>query len=295
MVRPMRVVAQAAAPAHADDVARGDRFEFGANWRGFLELLDDERIAEAERSLREMLGVESLEGRRFLDVGSGSGLFSLAAQRLGADRVHSFDFDPQSVACTRELRRRYYGDDAAWTVEEGSVLDEEFVAALGRWDVVYAWGVLHHTGAMWRALDLTQTTVAGGGRLFVSIYNDQGGWSKAWRAMKRTYNRLPRPLRPLLTAAVFAPRLALGFPRALFHGRPMSYVRLWTGYRRGRGMSRWHDIVDWMGGYPFEVAKPDEVFDFLRTRGFQLERLSTCGGGNGCNQYVFSRPSGTAG
>jgi 2-polyprenyl-6-hydroxyphenyl methylase/3-demethylubiquinone-9 3-methyltransferase len=75
----------------------------------------------------------------------------------------------------------------------------------------------------------------------------------------------------------------------------MSYVRLWTGYRRGRGMSRWHDIVDWMGGYPFEVAKPDEVFDFLRTRGFQLERLSTCGGGNGCNQYVFSRPSGTAG
>jgi 2-polyprenyl-3-methyl-5-hydroxy-6-metoxy-1,4-benzoquinol methylase len=294
MVRPMRVVAEAA-PAHADEVARGQRFEFGANWRRFLELLDDERIAEAERSLREMLGVESLEGRRFLDAGSGSGLFSLAARRLGADRVHSFDFDPQSVACTSELRRRYFGGDPRWSVEEGSVLDEGYMTDLGRWDIVYSWGVLHHTGAMWRALDVVQASVEDGGLLFVSIYNDQGDRSRAWRAVKRTYNRLPAPLRPLFTAAVIGPRLVLGFGKAVALGRPMGYVRQWTGYKRSRGMSRWHDIVDWIGGYPFEVARPEEVFDFLQARGFQLERLSTCGGGNGCNQYVFSRSIATAG
>ncbi len=51
--------------------------------------------------------METLAGNSFLDVGSGSGLFSLAAMRLGADRVHSFDYDPQSVGCTKELKRRF--------------------------------------------------------------------------------------------------------------------------------------------------------------------------------------------
>src|ERR1044072_5239228 len=99
-----------------------------------------------------MLEVDNLLGKKFLDVGSGSGLFSLAARRLGA-QVHSFDYDPQSVACTGELRRRYFPDDLHWVVQQGSVLDQGYLASLGSFDVVYAWGVLHHTGAMWRALD----------------------------------------------------------------------------------------------------------------------------------------------
>src|SRR5205807_740046 len=130
-------------------------------------------IAEAESSLKRMLEVESLAGRSFLDIGSGSGLFSLAARRLGA-RVRSFDYDPQSVACTRELRRRFYPDDADWQIEEGSVLDEGYVRALGTFDVVYSWGVLHHTGAMWRALAHAALPVAVGGKLFIAIYNDTG-------------------------------------------------------------------------------------------------------------------------
>jgi len=288
MVRPVPPAVEQAT-AHADEIARGERFEFGENWRRFLEVLDDERIAEAERSLREMIGVDSLEGRSFLDIGSGSGLFSLAARRLGAAPVRSFDFDPASVACTGELRKRYFDGDPAWTVGEGSALDEEFVAGLGQWDIVYSWGVLHHTGDMWRALDVAQARVDDGGLLFVSIYNDQGGRSIAWRAVKRLYNRLPPSVRPLLTLAVMGPRELLSFARHLVRGRPMDYIRRWTGYKESRGMSPMHDIVDWMGGYPFEVAKPEEVFAFLQAKGFQLERLLTCGGGLGCNQYVFSR------
>jgi 2-polyprenyl-3-methyl-5-hydroxy-6-metoxy-1,4-benzoquinol methylase len=288
MVRAMPAAAEGAT-RHREEVARGARFEFGENWRRFLDVLDEERIAEAESSLREMLGMESLAGRRFLDIGSGSGLFSLAARRLGADRVHSFDFDPQSVACTRELRQRYFPDDPSWTIERGSALDEEFVARLGRWDVVYSWGVLHHTGSMWRALEIAQARAEEGGTLFISIYNDQGLKSRLWRAVKRTYNRLPTDLRLPFTLLVMGPREMLAFGLAIARGRPMSYIRSWTEYKRSRGMSRWHDMVDWVGGYPFEVAKPEQVFEFLQARGFQLERLFTCGGGSGCNQYVLTR------
>src|SRR4051812_9066136 len=274
---------------HAEEVIRGERFEFGVNWRHFLDVLDDERIEEAQASLREMLGVETLEGRRFLDAGSGSGLFSLAARRLGAERVHSFDFDPQSVACTRELRRRYFDGDPRWEVEEGSVLDERFVAGLGSWDVVYSWGVLHHTGDMWRGLDLARSAVEEGGALFVAIYNDQGVRSTLWKGVKRLYNALPPSARPLLTWLVMWPQIVLGFARAATRERSLGWGLQWDDYKRKRGMSRWHDIVDWMGGYPFEVAKPEEVFAFLRERGFELERLVTCGGKSGCNQFVFRR------
>ena len=107
---------------HTSEVRHGDRFEFGANWTRFLSVLNDERINEAKISLKKMLGVDSLIGKTFLDVGSGSGLFSLAARLLGA-KVFSFDYDPQSLSCTAELKRRYFPGDFDWTVESGSVLD----------------------------------------------------------------------------------------------------------------------------------------------------------------------------
>lgn len=276
------------AAAFAAEVERGDRFTFGENWSAFLRVLDDDRIEEATSSLREMLGRDDLEGLTFLDVGSGSGLFSLAATRLGAERVHSFDYDCSSVGCTQELRRRY-APEADWTIEQGSALDGEYMRSLGHFDVVYSWGVLHHTGDMWMALENTLAATAAGGRLFVSIYNDQGARSRFWRLVKRSYNALPQRLRLPFTLLVMLPREALSLLKASALGRPQEYVRGWTNYKRSRGMSRWHDLVDWVGGYPFEVASPESVFDFVRARGFVLERLKTCGGGLGCNQYVFVR------
>ncbi|HEY0546540.1 MAG TPA: class I SAM-dependent methyltransferase [Pyrinomonadaceae bacterium] len=273
---------------HASEVASGQRFEFGKNWDRFLSVLDDSRIAEAETSLKGMLEVENLAGRSFLDIGCGSGLFSLAARRLGA-RVQSFDYDPQSVACARELKRRYFPQDDAWTIAEGSALDRAYLSSLGEFEIVYSWGVLHHTGQMWRALENAQLPVAQGGKLFIAIYNNTGSQTARWKWIKRTYNRLPSILRPPFTLVVTIPDEAKSLLRSLLTLKPREYVRTWTGYGSARGMSRWRDIVDWVGGYPYETAYPEEIFDFYRARGFELTRLKCGGVGLGCNEFVFTK------
>ena len=75
------------------------------------------------------------------------------------------------------------------------------------------------------------------------------------------------------------------------YGRAAAAKALSRASRREneRGMNRWRDVVDWVGGFPFEVASPERVFDFYRARGFELERLITCRGGHGCNSFVFRR------
>jgi 2-polyprenyl-6-hydroxyphenyl methylase/3-demethylubiquinone-9 3-methyltransferase len=274
--------------SHADEIARGERFEFGSNWSRFLAVLDEERIVTAERALQDMLQVKRLDTLRFLDIGSGSGLSSLAARRLGA-RVYSFDYDPQSVACTRELRRRYFTNDPEWAIERGSVLDDGKMRQLGAFDVVYSWGVLHHTGRMWDALENAAIPVRHGGKLFIAIYNDTGTQSRRWLRIKRIYNALPRAARVPYAIAVTLPGEVKNVTGAALRLRPGDYLRQWTDYRTRRGMNRWHDIIDWVGGYPYEFATPDQIFDFYRARDFSLVRMKCGGVGLGCNEFVFAR------
>lgn len=257
------------------------RFSFGRNWRYFLDHIDESRVEQAEASLREMLGMERLDGLRFLDAGCGSGLFSLAAIRLGAKEVVSFDYDPDSVRCAEILNERF-ASASNWQIMQGDILSVDFLSSLGKFDIVYSWGVIHHTGAMWTGLKNIMEPVGSGGRLFIAIYNDQGVISRVWKAVKHFYVRAPRVAKFAIASSWYAVVLATRTIEGVRNLEPPS--RWYRGSERG--MSLWYDVVDWVGGYPFETATIDELVEFYGQEGFtpcaiKLRR------GSGCNQLVL--------
>ena len=276
------------ADRHELEIKNKTRFEFGKNWAAFLAHLSEERILQAEKSLRDMLETENLNGKTFLDIGSGSGLFSLAAKRLGA-KVFSFDFDSDSYNCTRELKRRFFENDTDWTVEQGSALDREYVESLGKFDIVYSWGVLHHTGKMWDALANAELAVADHGKLFIAIYNDTGSQARRWHWIKKTYCRLPAALKSPFAVLAILPDESKRLINFTVQGKPFGYLDYWRNYRNDRGMNRWRDIIDWVGGFPYEVATADEIFEFYKAKNYALLKMKTGGVGLGCNEFVFRK------
>ena len=262
------------------------RFGFGRNWHQFLDTIDEASIQRAADSLQSFLKLNSLEDKRFLDVGCGSGLFSLAARRMKAD-VLSFDYDALSVQCARKLETSFFpGNDDAWHIEQGSILDDRYIDKLGQFDVVYAWGVLHHTGSMWQAIENTKKLTRDNGLLYLAIYNDQGSRSALWKMIKRLYcsNLLGRSLVSIVTLPYF-----------LFGGMAVGLIRYknpfqhFLNYKQNsRGMSIYHDWIDWLGGYPFEVAKPEEIVERLVSDNFQLINHKWTNG-SGCNEFLFKK------
>jgi 2-polyprenyl-6-hydroxyphenyl methylase/3-demethylubiquinone-9 3-methyltransferase len=264
------------------------RFSFGENWLAFLEHLDEVRIAEAERSLQVLCGVERLDGKRVIDIGSGSGLFSLAARRLGAV-VHSFDYDPQSVVGTQMLKDRFFSGDASWTVEQGSALDRSYISGLGTFDIVYSWGVLHHTGAMYDAIANAALCVNSGGLFVFALYR-KTRLCGIWTREKRWYANAS-PAAQKLARAVYIISLRLGF--LAVHRDFDAYVK---GYKNNRGMNFTNDVHDWLGGYPYESIAPAEVASLMKTLEFEYVRsntkpYSTGVFGSGCDEFVYRRVS----
>ncbi len=269
-------------------------FRFGLNWQEFnKKYLNDDRVAMAQKSLTNFLGVADLQGKTFVDVGAGSGLYSLAALRLGAKEIVSLDVDADSVTCCQQLKEAA-GNPANWKVLKASVLDAEAMRALGQFDVVYSWGVLHHTGNMWPAIENAMTLVKPGGVFFIAIYNKADGLalypdmrfgpSSFWLWEKKFYVSLPAFLQNCIDYAVMSV-LFVGY--CLMLRNPFKVIRDHQDYF-GKGMSWRINIKDWLGGYPYEVATVQEIFAFAKQRGFSLENL-TCNNGLLNNEFLLKK------
>jgi predicted RNA methylase len=259
-------------------------FSFGENWAQYAEKIDERRIEEAERSLIRLLGGrESIEGKTFLDIGCGSGLFSLAAVRLGCKRLLAVDLDPNSVETTRKTLERYAPAGTHWDCKRISVFDLDPVH-VGTFEVVYSWGVLHHTGAMYKAIEKASTVVAPNGTIALALYG-KTPFCGLWRIEKRIYSRSPkwvqRAIEHVYHVAVAA-RLAL-------KGESLKKRR--ETYFQQRGMDMYHDTRDWLGGYPYESISPQEAMTLMHKLGFEPIRsfVSPCIGllGAGCDEYSF--------
>ena len=266
--------------AKSDDPSM--RYEFGRNWSRFArKSFSEERVDIARRHMLTLLQRADLAELDFLDIGSGSGLHSLAALRAGAGRVHSFDYDPDCVATTATMRG-LAGDPGNWRVERGDVLDDAYIAALGQWTLVYSWGVLHHTGDVWRALANAAKTVASGGLLYIALYSaDMQSDPEFWLNIKQEYNR---------AGALKRRRMEWWYVWVYL----MNRNPLWIGHlvyrmlrhRLNRGMSLFVDIRDWLGGWPMEFVHDKDVIARLDQQGFRLLNMKT---GEACSEFVFQR------
>jgi len=260
-------------------------FSFGKNWEKFLNSLDEQAVGNAELSLTEFLGLQDLQGKSFLDIGCGSGLFSYAALNLGADKVVSFDSDIFSVECCKYLRMKA-GNPKNWEIHKGSILDTDFIFPLGKFDIVYSWGVLHHTGKMWEAVKISAGSVKEGGHYYIAIYNKVEGrrGSETWLKIKRLYNSSGGVGKRILELLYIGQEVVV----TLTHLKnPLSNIR---NYHSKRGMNFRTDVTDWLGGYPYEFATVEEIFTFVKDKypDFNLVNIKTTNS-VGNNWYSFRR------
>lgn len=271
---------------------REERFAFGQNWSDFIsQHLNADRLAEAKRSLVNFAGLENIKDKTFLDIGCGSGIFSLAAIELGASKVLSFDYDLDSVQCCQRIKEEFAAD-SNWHIEQGSILDQAYLDQLGDFDFVYSWGVLHHTGSMWQAIENSANLVSQDGNLYIAIYNKSDGFSffpdgrlgnsKLWEIEKKIYVNLPRFFQWIIDSFAMS---AMVVVYLLTLKNPFAKIK---EHKELRGMSWAIDIKDWLGGYPYEYASTEEIFKFLKPKGFKLENLISHNGLR-CNEFLFSR------
>lgn len=278
-----------------------DRFEFGENWSKFIaQNFSEAMVTQSREALCRFLGLPTLQGLSFLDIGSGSGLSSLAAWLAGAKSIISFDLDPLAVQTTQNLRS-HVGNPDNWQIVQGDVLNTDFMHSLPHADIVYSWGVLHHTGHMRDAVRNAARPCKPGGLLALALYSHTAYTNgmvcglpgpEEWLKIKRLYlhaGKLRRRFMELEYLWRCHCTSAKGNLKHIAKGLGEIWKR-WRDYdHSGRGMDFWTDIRDWLGGWPMEFVDEAVLCRQVQNDGeFSLLRMDT---GEGNTEFLFRRAS----
>lgn len=261
------------------------RFGFGKNWLDYSKCINEDRIQTAVKSLERFFDPKDCVDKTFLDIGCGSGLFSLAALKLGFKKVVAIDIDPNCVQATTFLLSQHMPPER-WQCQEVSVFNLD-PTQFGYFDVVYSWGVLHHTGDMKKAISVALQMVKSEGIIVLALYRKTlmcGFWT--WE--KRLYNNGPAWFPRV---AEFLYKIVMVLRLLVARINPWAYI---ANYKKNRGMSWHHDIVDWLGGYPYESISPEELRIFANSLGFEViqefTRKQKYGFlGSACDEFVLKK------
>jgi 2-polyprenyl-3-methyl-5-hydroxy-6-metoxy-1,4-benzoquinol methylase len=263
---------------HQQEVMSGTRFEFGKNWKDFLNTVSETEIQKAAADIKRWLQTESLKGKRIIDIGSGSGIHSYVFYLMNAEELISFDYDTDSVEATKKIWQNA-GSPDNWKITQGSILDTEFANSLGKFDIIYSWGVLHHTGNMWKAIENASSLLNANGIFWISIYQKGPAYPRHLK-LKLKYNASSPAGKKIM---IYSSVCKIMIKRVLSGKNPFKWNQ-----KTDRGMNVYHDLIDWLGGLPYEVADKNEIEKFCNERNLKLEKAEIVTEG-GCSNYLFRR------
>ena len=272
-----------------NDIKEGKRFRFGNNWKDFVDNnLNEESVKHAISCTKNILDESKidLKDKTVIDIGCGSGLFSLVALELGAKFVTSFDFDPDSVICTKNLLRSRNFDEKNYKCIEGNILDVDFINNLGKYDLVYSWGVLHHTGELYQALKNATLLVENDGLIFISLYQ-KTIFDPLWKIEKKFFSSSSKNIQLVIC------KIWIILLKILYTLKGKSFKKIVSNYFMKRGMNFYNDLYDWLGGYPYEGIDTKDCIKFFSKLGFinilLKKRSKYYAISSGCNEYIFSK------